>query len=167
MDDAILILTRKGMPSFVKDGGSGNWKIRPSRVHRLSYAVLCRNRNSDDPAEGDEPHGSGFLVARVSGVTPSREPGRFVIQFSEIAKINKADLWPGYRVPTTYTSMASLGIDVATLDWQPLPTNGRNEHLPTQARANEAVGEIIRRHKEELSKELGIPGHQIEILVRV
>lgn len=168
MDDTILIFTRKGIPSFLRDGGSGNWKVRAERVNRLRFAVLCRNRNAAETIEGDEPHGTGFLVARINGLVPSpTRPGRWIIRFSSIAGIDMPDLWPGYRNPTVYTSLAELGIDPDQLDWQPMSADtAPDEPGSAPADAVTPVGEIIRRWKAALAKELGVSPGQIKVSLR-
>jgi hypothetical protein len=160
--DTILIFTRQGLPSFIEDGGTGYWKVNPSRANQMRYAVMCRKRHTHERVEGDEPHGTGFLVARISGLAPAPD-GRWLIQFAEFAEINKPNLWPGHRIPTTYTALADLGIDPGTLHWTPMP-----EPKPTAvaARGAETVGDIVRRWKAGLAADLGMAPEQIDVSFR-
>ncbi|MBP7002323.1 hypothetical protein [Amaricoccus sp.] len=178
MEDTILIFTCKGMPSFLEEGGSGHWKVRPERINRLHYAVFCRNRHTAEPVEGNESHGDGFLVARIAGVVPSpRITGRSIIQLAEVAPIEIPELWQGFRNPTLYTSMDSLGIDVGALDWRPMAEQGRLPDAQSERarltrpevdadRPRRTFGEAIKAKRAELASEIGVAEEAIEITIR-
>ncbi|WP_108461488.1 hypothetical protein [Devosia naphthalenivorans] len=121
-DDAILILTGYSPDQIRLEGESRAWRLAPDNARARTYAVLCYNANGEY-GSADIEHGSGFLVGALAGVVPSREvEGRWVLRFSEIARISVPDLWPGHQAPFTYTSMEDLGIDPSRLNFRPVGT---------------------------------------------
>jgi hypothetical protein len=68
--------------------------------------------------------------------TPENEEGeknRYLIQFSEFARVNIPNIWKGDRNPVKYSTLEDLGIDPSVLKW---------ELMPASANAAEAVGQV-------------------------
>ena len=68
-DDVVMVLTSKSIETMVSDGGSGNWRANEDKIRRCRWVVAARNRHSDW-SEGNEDHGTAFLIGRVVGVRP-------------------------------------------------------------------------------------------------
>ena len=132
-NDTIITLTFKTVGDILTLGGSSSWKINPSHARRCKYLICTRNRNSGYKT-GNEPHGSAFLIGKISGVGPTNErsiptikqfeeifAGRQIIKISHYALINKANVYPGNRQGFAYASMERLGIDPDRLEWRAVP----------------------------------------------
>src|SRR5271155_1166617 len=109
--DVVMVFTSKSLETMESEGGSGNWAARKDRLEHAKWLVAVRNRNSNW-SQGDEAHGSAFLIGRITGAKPSppSEPNRFVITFDEYAEIDIPKAWGNNRNPVTYTSLTDLGI---------------------------------------------------------
>lgn len=118
--DVVMVFTSKSLETMKKEGGSGNWSARRDRLQHAQWIVAVRNRHSNW-SQGDEPHGSAFLIGHVTGVKPSppSRPNRFVIAFDRYAEIKIENAWGHGRNPVTYTSLSELGINPEQLDWKP------------------------------------------------
>jgi len=58
----------------------------------------------------------------VNDVVPSPEsPERFLIQFGEYALVDIADVWKGDRNPIKYEDISALGIDLDSVQREPMP----------------------------------------------
>ena len=56
--------------------------------------------------------------------TPENEEApenRYLIEFSEFARVNIPNVWKGDRNPVKYRSADDLGIDFSKLKWEPMP----------------------------------------------
>src|SRR5438045_111013 len=102
MPDTIIVLTRKTLDEIVATGGSQYWRLQPVNAKKMKYLVCARNLKG---SEGQEPHGAGFLIGRISGVVATSEKGRYLIQFKEWAKIDRPDLWTFGRNPVHYLDL--------------------------------------------------------------
>jgi hypothetical protein len=73
-------------------------------------------------------------VGRLSDVVPARdrEDGRFVLRFSEYARVEVPNAWRPQRLPFRYGTLEEVGIDPETLDWMPMPA-------PAEVAPEEAV----------------------------
>jgi len=121
VEDVVMVLTSKALPTMVSEGGSGDWSANEDRLRRCRWLVAVRNRHSDW-SEGHEDHGTAFLIGRIVGVKPGVDISeRFVIVFDRYAELNLPDRWPGHRNPVAYSSLEKLGIDPAQLEWKDFP----------------------------------------------
>lgn len=125
-EDTIVVFTARSPERVVREGGSQSWVLNAVRAKNCQWLVCTQNRHNPDHEFSDatEPHGAGFLVGKVSAIRPSQEPGdadRWQVAISKFARIDKPDLWDHGRNPVRYTSLAALGIDPTTLNWQPMP----------------------------------------------
>jgi hypothetical protein len=137
MKDTVMVFTSKSLETMRLEGGTGNWAAKEERLKHSKWVIATRNQKSDW-AQGEEPHGSAFLIGRVSGVQPAPAPeeGRFVIGFDRYAELNIANAWTNNRNPVAYTSLDALGIDPEKLDWDVLPgeTSSKPRIVIDQAR---------------------------------
>ena len=171
------IFTAKSVETLLAEGGTGRWRLDPARARHCKYAICVRNAKHDSGEAwaqgGGEPHHTAFLIGKIKAVVPAwydeDEPenlhNRFLIEFSEYARIAIADAWPGGRQPVRYETLASLGIDPATLDWKPMPEPEPLGHaaLPAPSRSTEGA---LWEAKKLFAEALGTRPNQIEITIR-
>lgn len=120
--DTIVVFTARSTETILEEGGSQHWVLNPVRAKRHKWLVCTQNRNFPDYefSDGTEPHGSGFLMGKISGISPSDEE-RWLIEISEYARINRPMLWDGGRNPVRYCSLSDLGIRPNSLEFHPMP----------------------------------------------
>jgi len=124
-----------------------------------------------------EDHHSAFLVGKISNVVPCLPtPGndeaaknRYLIQFSEFARVNIPNCWAGDRNPIVYRSLGNLGIDLSTLKWEPMTkSNGEpepsNDVTPIQALGVNPL--TMAEAKRGLALTFNVPPEAIEITIR-
>ena len=162
-----VVFTFKSVERLLREGGTSSWRLDRNHGRGCEFAVCTRNGRSAW-TEGNEPHQSAFLVGRVKDVVPSptdKRSKRFLIQFSEYALVSIRDVWKGDRNPIRYDeSLQALGIDPATLKWQPMPTQPPSTS-PTPSSSN--VGPLtIPQAKQGLSLMFNVPPEAIEIMIR-
>jgi len=121
--------------------------------------------------EGHEPHGSVFLVGRISDVVPSPDyDERWLIKFSAYARIALPEVWKGWRNPVRYTSLEKLGIDPATLCFEPMPpvaeAQHQNEDKAVPEGRHKSNGLTIPEAKKGLAVTFGVNPDAIEIIIR-
>ena len=124
-ENAIVVFTARSPQRIVREGGSQAWLLKPARAKQCTWLVCTQNLHNPDHEFSDatEPHGSGFLIGKISGVRHSQEKGdehRWIIEISEFARINYANLWDRGRNPVRYASLEDLGIDSSSLQWEPV-----------------------------------------------
>ncbi len=171
MTNAILIFTGKSKETTLNVGGTQSWVLNRARARKSRYAVLTRNIEADW-SEGNEPHGSGFMVGRISEVVPSKEVAdRWLIKFDEYAEINERDLWPGLRNPVHYTTIEEIGVDVSQLEFKSMPEPDGLEGDPSVKSTSPALNAgdtplTIAEAKKRLALTFGVEPDAIEITVR-
>jgi hypothetical protein len=124
-EDTIVVFTARSPARIVREGGSQAWVLNPVRAKQCTWLVCTQNRHNPDHEFSDatEPHGTGFLLGRISAVRKSEEKGdddRWIIAISEFARINVPDAWDHGRNPVRYTSLAQLGIALEGVSFQPV-----------------------------------------------
>ena len=119
MTDVVMVFTSKSLETMKQEGGSGNWAAKKDRIKHARWIVATRNQKSGW-TQGEEGHGSAFLIGRVSGIksAPAPESNRFVIVFDRYAELKVANAWTGDRNPVAYTDLVTLGINPDELDWK-------------------------------------------------
>ncbi len=177
INKAIAVLTFKGKEQILSVGGTSSWALNRAHAQKYDFAVCTRNANTRS-AEGPEPHGSAFLIGRISNVVTSPEnPDRWLLQFSEYAEVAIPNTWGnGWRNPVRYTTLEDLGIDFKSLVFKPMPeptppSDTADEPSPVviEAMAAEAALPMkltILEAKEGLSAMFGVPVDAIEITIR-
>lgn len=133
----IMTFTYRALDRILSEGGSGAWTCKQSTAAECKYLIVTRNSHGVParhghpgyPAEGNEPHGTAFLIGRVSKVIPDpdvdpdpKATPRYRICIDRWAPLNLPKVWKGDRLPFRYTTLEECGItDVDALDWQDMP----------------------------------------------
>src|SRR5436309_12595644 len=102
--DTIVVFTARSPERIVKEGGSQAWVLNPTRAKICTWLVCTQNRHNPDHEFSDatEPHGSAFLLGKISAVRKLKEDGdgnRLLISISEFARISVSDAWYYGRNP--------------------------------------------------------------------
>jgi hypothetical protein len=171
-DKAAVVFTAKSVERILREGGTSSWRLDRNNARRCDYAVCTRNAHADW-VEGTESHHSAFLIGKIRDVVPctptpenNESPkNRYLIQFSEFARVNIADVWKGDRNPVKYATLAELGIDASKLKWETMP-----EHAPstitTPATRSGPMPLTMAEAKKGLALTFGVTPEAIEITVR-
>jgi hypothetical protein len=184
-DHVAVVFTFKSIERICSDGGTQSWRMHQSHFGTFNYVICVRNRRREN-VEGQEGHGSAFLIGKVRDIVPSTEhndPGkpRFLIRMTQAAIIHdKPGFWQWGRWPTHYDSIESLGIDPADYDFKALPDLLAEIRQTSDSLITPAVGtmpfrapgrrswkESIDQAKSSLADELGVDVEAIEIAVRM
>jgi hypothetical protein len=169
-DEVIVVFTAKSIETLVREGGSAAWRLDRNRARQCVYVVCARNANADW-VEGPEAHHAAFLVGKVKDVIPATstnpEDDRYLIQFSQFARVNIPDVWKGDRNPVRYSSLDDLGIDPSSLDWEQMPAlperpTAAAQPIPQSATAPLTMAEA----KKGLALTFGVTPEAIEITIR-
>lgn len=161
MTDALAIFTGKGEETTLRAGGCQSWVLDRGNARQCKYAVLFYNTHAEW-SDGNYPHGSAFLVGRISDVVPSEENSeRWRVVFSEYAKAPSIDAWR-WRNPIKYTTLEELGIDESKLKFRPMPSVAKAVYVAP------AQGKLwtIADAKRELAKSFGVSPDAVEITIR-
>ena len=164
MLDTVVTLTSKSVEQILAAGGSKSWKLRQSNARGATYLVCARNGKSKN-AGGKEPHRSGFLIGRISGIvqSPDRED-RYLIQISEWARIDKPELWAFGRNPVHYANLSDLGIDPTKIKFERVPKTSPQVSPAKPERSADVF--TLQGFKRGLAANLGVPVDAIEITIR-
>jgi len=162
--NVVVVLTCRGKTRILKEKCSQAWRLDATRVAKLEYVVCVQNRKMSW-GNPEAAHHSAFMVAKISGVSPSTEKdseGRWRINISEYADIEIPDMWDGNRNPVSYASISDLGINVNELVFKAL-----DEEMPKRIDChNKGVEKIsIQEAKSLLAESLGISEEQITITI--
>jgi hypothetical protein len=161
-----IVFTFKSVERLLRDGGTSSWRLDRNHARTCEFAVCARN-SRHPKSEGTEAHQSAFLVGRVKDVVPVADhKGRFLIQFTEYALVNVADVWKGDRNPVRYADkLEDLGIDPSTLKWQPMPSPQQTA-APTPSSMPNVMPLTIPQAKQGLSLMFNVPPDAIDITIR-
>jgi hypothetical protein len=167
---AIAVFTGDSHNEILEVGGSASWVVAEKQARRREYLVCIRNaREVDFPDH--EPHGTAFLVGKISGLTPygydRKGMPRWIINISEYALVDYPEKWGEWRNPVKYTTLEELGIDLKDLTFKPMPA-------PTKVLTSQAPSEALRARrpltiseaKAGLALQFGVPTEAIEILIK-
>src|ERR1700687_972227 len=105
--DTIVVFTARSPERIVREGGSQAWVLNPARAKRCTWLVCTQNRHNPDYEFSDatEPHGSAFLIGRISAIRKSEDAHdqiRWRIEISEFARIDCPNAWDHGRNPVRY-----------------------------------------------------------------
>lgn len=139
-DEVAVVFTAKSVERIVREGGTSSWRLDRNHARQCAFVVCTRNAYADW-VEGPEAHHSAFLVGKVRDVVPcsatpendESDKNRYLIQFSEFARVDVPGVWKGDRNPVRYMTVEELGIDLSSLKW---------EAMPESDKASEPVGQI-------------------------
>jgi len=170
-ENTIAVFTARSPQRIVEEGGSQAWVLNPLRAKQCTWLVCTQNQHNPDHAFSDatEPHGSAFLVGKISGIVQEDGPDvtRWKIAISEFARVAIPDLWKGWRNPVRYTSLEELGINVEGLEFEALksgPTTVET-HAP-RPRLDFPKGLTIAAARAGLAATLGVSPDAIDITIR-
>ena len=127
-EEVAVVFTAKSVERILREGGTSSWRLDRNHARQCAFVVCTRNAYADW-VEGTEPHHSAFLVGKVRDVVPcaatpendESEKNRYLIQFSEFARLNVAEVWKGDRNPVRYVPVEEIGIDLLSLKWEAMP----------------------------------------------
>lgn len=169
--DTIIVFTARSPSRIVKEGGSQAWVLNPARAKLCKWVICAQNLHNPDHAFSDatEPHGSAFLVGKISAITQSEEEGfgdRWLIEMSEFVRIEKPGVWKRWRNPVRYASIAEVGINVADLKFEPMPKTARAAS-PREAKTPWPPAMLtIAEAKKALAATFGVKPEAVEISIR-
>lgn len=166
MSDIVAVFTSKSVETILADGGSQSWALDRVRASRCDYLVVCRNAN--DQPEGPEPHGSAFLVGKVSDVVASTETaGRYKILISHYALVTWEDEWGGARNPVAYWKDSDYTDDDGKVrDFKALDFRKVEDFAVDRAGDNAPASLTIAAAKAGLAATFNVPETAIEITIR-
>jgi hypothetical protein len=181
--EIVVLFTAKSTERILAEGGTSAWRLDRNHARQCEFAVCTRNAypkwDQGDWALGTEAHHTAFLVGKISDVVPC-EPTpenheakdfRFLIKFSEFARVNIPNARKGDRNPVKYTTLDDLEIDPAKLKWEPMPEpdNAPTPVIATSSTANPkpTVGPLsMAEAKKGLALTFNVPPEAIEITIR-
>lgn len=167
----LSVLTARGVDRLLAENGTQAWRLRPQNVEKMEYCVCVQNQHNGHWGGADQPHHHAFMVGKIAEVVESPEgrPGRYLVVFSEYARIDVPNAWPGLRNPVRYATLEEFGItDVSGLEWLPMPTSEANaEPAASEDEEQGGFGPLtIAEAKAGLSLGLGVPESAIEISIK-
>jgi hypothetical protein len=175
-EEIAVVFTAKSIERIIREGDTSAWRLDRNHARRCTYAVCTRNAHAKW-VEGQEAHHAAFLVGKISDVVPCKPTSenveapenRFLIEFSEFARVNTPNVWTGDRNPVKYRSVDDLGIDFSTLKWERMPepvyaTQPVDEALPVNQ--NGAKPLTMAEAKKGLALTFNVPPEAIEITIR-
>lgn len=170
-EDTIVVFTARSPERIVREGGSQAWVLNPARTKQCTWLVCTQNRHNPDHEFSDatEPHGTGFLLGRISGVRKSEDGGdRWIILISEFARINVPNAWDHGRNPVRYTSLNELGINLEEVTFQPMPPGDEPPPSVEQPAPGVTPGAVltIAEAKRQLAATFGVKPEAVEITIR-
>jgi hypothetical protein len=178
-EEAVVVFTARSPERIVREGGSQAWVLNAARAKQCTWLVCTQNRNNRDHEFSDatQPHGSAFLVGKVSGVRKSAEESddgnqRWVVTISEYALIDIGDFWEHDRNPVRYLSRTELekkGLQFDKLGFKAMPqrTPATTPITPAQPVALGAILPLtIAEARKGLAATFGVKPEAIEITIR-
>ena len=167
----LSVLTARGVNRLLSEGGTQAWRLKPENVHKVQYCICVQNQRNGHWGGADQPHHHAFMVGRIADVVASPEgrADRYLVVFSEYARIDYPNAWPGLRNPVRYASLEEFGIDdPEVLEWHPMPVD--LVEMSSEDAVDEEQGGFgpltMAEAKAGLSLGLGVPEGAIEITVR-
>ena len=73
--DTIVVFTARSTERIIREGAQQAWVLNPAGAKQCVWLVFTQNRHNPDHEFSDatEPHGSAFLLGKVSGVRRAEE----------------------------------------------------------------------------------------------
>jgi hypothetical protein len=166
---AIAVFTANSRDQILEVGGSASWVVAEKQARRREFLVCIRNARDVD-FHDHEPHGTAFLVGRISGLEPHgvdrKGMKRFFIRISEYDLIDYPEAWGEWRNPVKYTTLEELGIDPEQLKFKPMPTPTKVLTPPAPPERSKTGALTIAEAKAGLALQFGVPPEAIEILIK-
>ena len=162
---ALAIFTGKVTPTILEVGGSQSWTLDRNKARQCDYAVLFFNDHAPWSTRGYTEHGQAFFVGHISDVVQSQEtPDRWLVTFDRYAEVKGVAEWGGWRNPIRYATLDELGVDIAKLDFKPMPERQRETEV--QEPSASAAPLTIEAAKAGLAATFGVKPDAIEIVIR-
>jgi hypothetical protein len=166
---AIAVFTANSRAEILAVGGSASWVVAEKQARRREFLVCIRNaRDVDFPDH--EPHGTAFLVGRISGLIPhghdKKGMSRWVIKLREYAEVAHPEAWGEWRNPVKYTTLEELGINLKQLKFKPMPPPTKDLAQPILSPPAKARALTIAEAKAGLALQFGVSPEAIEILIK-
>jgi hypothetical protein len=176
-----VVFTARRLERILAEGGTSAWRLDPNRTRRCEFVVCTRNARSHfdqgNWGNGPEDHHAAFVIGKIQKVVPSTAPpennesakNRYLIQFSEFARVNIPNVWSGDRNPVKYMSPDDMGIDFSKLKWEAMPEQTAApapvaESLPASLAS---IGPLtMAEAKKGLALTFNVPPEAIEITIR-
>ena len=179
-DAAVAVFTARSPQRILREGGSQAWALDPTRARKCRYLICVQNQNNPDRdfSDASEPHGSVYMVCKISDVVPSQDdPGnRWKICISEYSIYSVLDAWKRWRNPVRYTTLEEMGIDPDKLAFHSVKDVQRDMSVPVEQQAlHEALPEqddgsiaplSMAQAKPRLAAYYSVPQEAIEIVIR-
>ncbi|WP_429205683.1 hypothetical protein [Massilia sp. UYP11] len=173
---AVVVMTARGPDRILQEGGSQAWVLNPKNAVKHDYLITVQNRHNGQWGGATEPHGTAFLIGKISAVVPSPEPkskGRYLVRISEYARISVPSKWRGSN-PVRYLDIQKeFGIDPDTLDFVPVPAPdvehseaAEDTQLDGDFEPSEGLVLTIAQAKTGLAAKFGVSENQIEIIIK-
>ena len=179
--EVAVVFTGRSIERILAEGGTSAWRLDPNRTRRCEFVVCTRNArghwDQGDWGEGTEAHRAAFLIGKVQKVVPNTAPpennespnNRYLIQFSEFARVNIPNVWTGDRNPVKYRSVDDLGIDFSKLKWEQMPepdSASAPVYEASPVSQNGAKPLTMAEAKKGLALTFNVPPEAIEITIR-
>ena len=169
-ENTIVVFTARSPERIEREEGSQAWVLNPARAKLCKWLVCTQNRHNPDHEFSDatEAHGCGFLLGKISGVMESEEGGsqkRWRIKISELARIDKPDLWDHRRNPVRYTSLEELGISLDRLEWKAVSPGSQTARQSEPCQTAPTTLTIAEARKA-LAATFGVKPEAVEITIR-
>jgi hypothetical protein len=167
--DTIVVFTARSPERIIREGGSQAWVLNPARAKQAKWLVCTQNRHHPDHEFSDatKPHGTAFLVGKISSIVPSPEsPDRWMIEISEYAHIDMPSIWHG-RNPVKYAHLLEVVFtDIRGLKFKPMPEREAAKPVEHRAEPASAHGLTIAEAKKALALTFGVKPEAVEITIR-
>jgi len=177
--EVVVVFTARSLERILAEGGTSAWRLDPKHTRQCEYAICTRNAHGHwdqgDWGNGPGAHHAAFLVGKIKKVIPSTAPPendesrrtRYLIQFSEFARVNIPDFWSGDRNPVNYRRLKDLDIDFSKLKWEPVPEPANLSAPPVEAPyTKNTVGTLtMAEAKKGLALTFNVAPEAIEITI--
>lgn len=164
-NDVMVIFTAKSVETCLEVGGSQSWVLNRAHAKRYKYAILCRNAHTDW-GDGKEPHGTAFMIGRISDVVPSTETeGRWLVKFDEYARLDIPNFWQGWRNPVRYTTLEELSFSLNDVPFEPMPGVVDEPKTIKHTSKEMPVNLTIADAKKALAATFGVKPEAVEIII--
>lgn len=172
-EDTIVVFTARSPERIVNEGGSQAWVLNAARAKNCAWLVCTQNRHNPDHEFSDatEPHGTAFLLGKVSGIRQTNEVSkdgkqRWLIAISAFARIDVQDAWDHGRNPVRYTSLEELGVNPSKVKFEPMPQEIMPPTRASKASTSAVSMLTIAEAKKALAATFGVRPDAVEITIK-
>ena len=164
---AIVLFTSETVEDILSRGGTGDWVLSPKKAGTCKYVVCCRKPAWNNKKEGIA-HRAAFLIGLIAGLRKKpdsendRGQPRFLIELSEYATLERAEVWKEGRNPVSYKILKELGIDLRGLKFKPMPVPAPSAKSGGTASAPMTIADA----KKALAASFGVSPEDVEITIR-